>query len=41
MHIPDAFYSFPQAAVYWIIALVFLALAIKWARSELNEVKSH
>ncbi len=39
MHIPDAFIPLPQAAVYWIIALVFLALAIKWARSELNEDK--
>lgn len=39
MHIPDAFIPLPQAAVYWIIALVFLALAIRWARSELNEDK--
>jgi len=39
MHIPDAFIPLPQAAVYWIIALIFLALAIKWARSELNEDK--
>ena len=25
--------------MYWIIALIFLALAIKWAKSELNEDK--
>ncbi len=39
MHIPDAFIPLPQAAIYWIIALVFLALAVKWARSEMNEDK--
>ncbi|MDD1724806.1 MAG: cobalt transporter CbiM [Methanospirillum sp.] len=39
MHIPDAFIPLPQAAIYWIIALVFLALAVKWARSEINEDK--
>lgn len=39
MHIPDAFIPLPQAALYWIVALIFLALAIRWARSELNEDK--
>ena len=39
MHIPDAFIPIPQAAVYWIIALIFLALAIRWAKDELNEDK--
>lgn len=39
MHIPDAFIPLPQAAIYWIVALAFLALAIKWARSEMNEDK--
>lgn len=39
MHIPDAFIPLPQAVIYWIIALVFLGLAIRWARSELNEDK--
>ena len=39
MHIPDAFIPLPQAAIYWIVALLFLALAIKWARSEMNEDK--
>jgi cobalt/nickel transport system permease protein len=39
MHIPDAFIPLPQAAIYWIIALIFLALAIKWARSAINEDK--
>lgn len=39
MHIPDAFIPLPQAAVYWIIALVFIALALRWARMELSEEK--
>jgi len=39
MHIPDAFIPIPQAAVYWIIALIFLALAIRWAKSEMSEDK--
>ncbi len=39
MHIPDAFIPLPQAAVYWIAAIIFLALAIRWARSEFNEDK--
>lgn len=29
----------PQAAVYWVIALIFIILALKWAREELNEDK--
>lgn len=29
----------PQAAVYWLIAIVFIALALKWARKELTEEK--
>lgn len=39
MHIPDAFIPLPQAAIYWIIALIFLALSIKWARSAIDENK--
>jgi len=39
MHIPDAFIPLPQAAVYWIIALIFIALALRWARRELSEEK--
>lgn len=37
MHIPDAFMPLPQAAIYWIIALIFVALALKWAKNELSE----
>ena len=39
MHIPDAFIPLPQAAVYWIIALIFIALSLRWARKELSEEK--
>lgn len=39
MHIPDAFIPLPQAAIYWIIALIFVALALRWARNELSEEK--
>jgi cobalt/nickel transport system permease protein len=39
MHIPDAFIPLPQAAVYWIIALVFIALSLRWARKEMKEEK--
>ena len=39
MHIPDAFIPLPQAAVYWIIALVFIALSLRWARNEMKEEK--
>ncbi|MFY9799880.1 MAG: cobalt transporter CbiM, partial [Methanoregula sp.] len=39
MHIPDAFIPIWQGAIYWIIALVFVALALKWARDEMNEEK--
>ncbi len=39
MHIPDAFIPIPQGIVYWIIALVFIALALRWARNEMSEEK--
>lgn len=39
MHIPDAFIPIPQGVVYWLIALVFIALALRWARSEMSEEK--
>jgi len=37
MHIPDAFIPITQGAFYWIIALVFIALALRWARNEMDE----
>jgi len=39
MHIPDAFIPLPQAAIYWVIALIFIALALRWARKEMTEEK--
>jgi len=39
MHIPDAFIPIWQGAIYWIIALIFIALALRWARNEMSEEK--
>jgi cobalt/nickel transport system permease protein len=39
MHIPDGFLPLSQAIVYWIIALVFIFLSLRWARSEMSEEK--
>jgi cobalt/nickel transport system permease protein len=39
VHIPDAFIPIPQGIVYWVIALIFIALAIRWARAEMHEDK--
>ncbi|MCG7855199.1 MAG: energy-coupling factor ABC transporter permease, partial [Methanoregulaceae archaeon] len=39
MHIPDGFIPITQSAVYWVIALVFIALSLRWARRELSEEK--
>ncbi len=37
MHIPDAYIPLGQAAIYWFIAIIFIARSIKWARSDLND----
>ncbi len=39
MHIPDAFIPIEQGAVYWLIALVFIVLSLKWAKNEMTEDK--
>ncbi|MDD1666517.1 MAG: cobalt transporter CbiM, partial [Methanomicrobiales archaeon] len=39
MHIPDSFIPIGQALLYWAIALVFIALSLRWARNEMNEEK--
>jgi len=39
MHIPDGFIPITQALVYWIIALVFIALSLRWAKREMSEEK--
>ena len=37
MHIPDGYIPLGQAAIYWIIAILFIARSVKWARKDLNE----
>lgn len=44
MHIPDFLFGYsgigvPIGIIFWIIALVFIVLAIKWARENLDESK--
>ncbi len=39
MHIPDGFIPLSQAVIYWIMALVFISLSLRWARSEMSEEK--
>lgn len=39
LHIPDNFIPLLQAAVYWVIALVFIALSLRWAKAEMHEEK--
>lgn len=37
MHIPDGYIPLGQAAVYWLIAIIFIARSVKWARNDMNE----
>jgi cobalt/nickel transport system permease protein len=37
VHIPDAFLPLDQAIVYWIVALVFIVLSLRWAKNEMSE----
>ncbi|MCX9083677.1 MAG: cobalt transporter CbiM [Candidatus Methanoperedens sp.] len=37
MHIPDSFIPLDQAAIYWIIAIFFIARAVQWAKSGIHE----
>jgi cobalt/nickel transport system permease protein len=39
MHIPDGFFPLSLAVIFWIIALVFIMLSLRWARRELSEDK--
>jgi cobalt/nickel transport system permease protein len=39
MHIPDAFLPLNQAVLYWIVAVVFIILSLRWARREMGEEK--
>ncbi len=37
MHIPDGYIPLSQAAIYWLIAIIFIARSVKWARSGMDE----
>jgi cobalt/nickel transport system permease protein len=37
MHIPDGFIPLWQCAIYFIVALPFIAKSISWARKEMEE----
>ena len=37
MHIPDGYIPISQAAIYWLIAIIFIARSVKWARSGMDE----
>ena len=39
MHIPDSFIPLGQAIIYWVIALPFIIMSMKWAKNELDEMK--
>ncbi|WP_370573629.1 cobalt transporter CbiM [Methanomethylovorans sp.] len=39
MHIPDSFVPLSQAIIYWIIALPFIFMALKWAGKEMDDTK--
>jgi cobalt/nickel transport system permease protein len=39
MHIPDSFIPLNQAIIYWVIALPFIIMSMKWAKNELDEMK--
>lgn len=39
MHIPDSFVPLGQAIIYWIIALPFVFMALKWASKEMDDTK--
>jgi cobalt/nickel transport system permease protein len=39
MHIPDSFIPLDQAVIYWVIALPFIIMSMRWARKELDEMK--
>lgn len=39
MHIPDFMFPVAQGIVYWVIALIFIVLALRWARQSMGEEK--
>lgn len=39
MHIPDSFMPLSQALVYWVLALPFIFMSVRWARKELDDMQ--
>ncbi len=39
MHIPDGFIPLEQCLIYFLIAAPFIALSMKWARKEMDDMK--
>ncbi|MCK4928270.1 MAG: energy-coupling factor ABC transporter permease, partial [Methanosarcinales archaeon] len=39
MHIGDGLIPLGQTIIYWLIALVFIAKSLEWARKDLDEMK--
>ncbi|RXA19005.1 cobalt transporter CbiM [Methanosarcina sp. MSH10X1] len=39
MHIPDSFIPLDHAIIYWVLALPFIIMSVKWAKNELDEMK--
>jgi cobalt/nickel transport system permease protein len=37
MHIPDGFLPISQGILYWAVALIFVALSLRWARRDMDE----
>ncbi|MCL7414742.1 MAG: cobalt transporter CbiM [ANME-2 cluster archaeon] len=40
MHIPDGLIPFPQYIIYWLLILIPLYLSLRWARQEMDEMKT-
>jgi cobalt/nickel transport system permease protein len=39
MHIPDSFMPLSQALIYWVLALPFIFMSVRWARKELDDMQ--
>jgi cobalt/nickel transport system permease protein len=39
MHIPDSFMPLSQAIIYWVIAIPFVIMSMRWAKKDLDEMK--
>ncbi|MCG7847594.1 MAG: energy-coupling factor ABC transporter permease, partial [ANME-2 cluster archaeon] len=39
MHIGDGLIPLSQAAIYWLVALIFIFKSLEWARKDMDEMK--